>query len=86
MIRVMLVLKDSKAEMFMTPFFAPTVGVAYRSLMDEMRRGGPENTLASHPEDYQVYRLGTFDDDIGLVNLDDEPELLCEVKVLMEKS
>lgn len=58
--------KDRALDAFGRPFFVPSVGVAERSFMDELRN--PESELAKHPEDYDLYLLGTYDDATGLFN------------------
>lgn len=82
--KLILALQDKKAEMFMQPFFVPTVGVAYRNLQDEMSRGGTDNPLANHADDFDLWQLGTFDDETGIV--DSEPAFLCNVASLGTKS
>ena len=54
---------DSKAGVYTQPFFAPTVGVAIRSLQSLML--DHSHTFYTHPEDYTLYRLGEFDDNVG---------------------
>lgn len=73
-------LKDTKAEAFMTPFFVPTMGVAFRSLGDEIAVPREGNTLAAHPEDFQLWTLGTYDNDTG--KLLSRVELVCECTTL----
>lgn len=79
----LLVLKDLKAEAFMTPFFAPTNGVAFRELQDQLRKGGDGNVLASHPEDFELYELGSFDPADGGLFVHDQPALLTNVAKLI---
>lgn len=76
--RLVLSLRDTKAEVFLPPFYVPTVGVAYRQLQDELRR--PESELAKHPDDYVVYEVGVWDDvtgsfesDVGLLGPPNRP-------------
>lgn len=84
MIRLMLSLRDSKAEVFLPPFFVPTVGVAYRQLQDELKR--PDSELAKHAGDYSLYQVGTWDDETGEVVAYGSAGMakLCEVAVLQE--
>lgn len=53
-------IQDSKAELFLTPFFMKTDGEAIRAfsdlVMDERSR------VSKHPEDYRLYRIGEYDD------------------------
>jgi hypothetical protein len=52
--------KDRAVDAFNRPLFVPTVGVAIRSFTDEVNRKDSE--LATHPEDYDLYELGSWDD------------------------
>ena len=58
-------IKDRAADAFGRPFFCPTDGVAIRSFMDEVGRQDPENQLFQHPDDFDLYRLGSYDDSDG---------------------
>lgn len=51
---------DKKAESFMPPFFMPTVGMAVRAFGDDVSRAGSQ--LGTHPEDFELYHLGGFND------------------------
>lgn len=59
------------------PFFVQSEKAAVRSFVDEVRRQSPDNLLSVHPEDYALYKLGTFDDDQGKVVCLEPPELLA---------
>lgn len=83
--KVIVALRDNVSAMFMQPMFVPAVGVAYRSIQDEAARGGENNILASHGEDFSLYELGTFDEEKGSLLPLPEPRLLCEVSALLKK-
>lgn len=57
--------RDRAADAYMRPFFVPTIGMAVRSFQDEVNRSGADNPMWSHPEDYDLYELGDFDEDSG---------------------
>lgn len=63
--KVVFSLFDSVAEMYGRPMFASNVAVMYRELQDEVRRGGDNNPLATHPGDYQLKEIGVFDEATG---------------------
>uniref|UniRef100_A0AAU8B1F3 Nonstructural protein n=1 Tax=Dulem virus 149 TaxID=3145626 RepID=A0AAU8B1F3_9VIRU len=64
---------DKKSESFNTPFFAPTYGVAVRSFTDlALNR---ETVVGQHPEDFDLYCVGSFDDSTG--NVAECREYLC---------
>lgn len=57
--------RDSAMDSFGRPIFAPTLNAAIRSFADEVRRGGDDNQLAKHPEDFELYHLAWFEDTTG---------------------
>lgn len=50
---------DSKAEQYLAPFVTNTVGVAERMFSELVNQDGHQ--FNRHPEDYTLYRIGTFD-------------------------
>lgn len=50
---------DVKAAAFGMPMFMETEGVAVRGFMDAC--GNPKGPLSQHPEDYSLFRIGTYD-------------------------
>lgn len=60
---VIVSIKDLAVGAFMRPFFAPSTGAAVRSFGDEVKRADSE--MAKHPEDYELYKLGEWDDSDG---------------------
>lgn len=57
--------RDSKSESFLPPFFANSVGSAVRSFGDAANE--KSSMLYKHPGDYQLYELGYFDDNDGVL-------------------
>lgn len=56
----MYALRDTKTETYNRPIFVQNEKVFLRSLMTELANA--DSMLAQHPHDYQVFYLGTFDD------------------------
>lgn len=52
---------DKKLEAYMNPYTVPALGLAERHFGDEANN--PESPISKHPEDYTLYKLGTFDTD-----------------------
>ena len=69
--------KDRAADAYGRPMFVPSLGVAIRSFTDEINRNDPESQLFNHPDDFDLFDLGVFDDNNGLFTLHDQPNLLC---------
>jgi hypothetical protein len=74
---VMCSMKDRAADAYARPMFVPSVGVAIRSFSDEINRDDKENQLFNHPDDFDLYELGVFDDSNGRFELYDEPKQIA---------
>ncbi len=55
--------KDTKLGKFCTPFTAPNDEIAKRMLQSTIMAGG--NNIAQFPEDFQLFKLGNYDEDTG---------------------
>ena len=57
-------IRDRAADVFGIPSFVMSLGAAVRSFGDEVNKkdGSP---LSGHPEDFDLYELGEYDDDTG---------------------
>jgi len=67
-------IRDAKAETFNQPFFQKTHGEAERSFQQLVR--DPKSTVSQFPEDYDLYYLGTYDDQKGVFEPLDTPQHL----------
>lgn len=56
---------DVAAGVYSRPSFMGSKGLAVRSFQDECRRVAPDNQLNAHPEDFNLFLLGSFDDVLG---------------------
>lgn len=62
-------IRDSAMDAYARPFFVPSVAMAARGFRDEANRA--EGEICKHPEDYELFELGEFDEDTGrFTNLD----------------
>lgn len=52
--------RDSIADVFGQPFFGLSIGGAVRGFADAINGGDPH--LSKHPNDFELYRLGLYDD------------------------
>lgn len=69
-------LKDVKVGAFNRPMFVQNRAVVERAVGDAM--ADPNQMLSVHPEDYQLWYLGEFDDVSGNVT-PVAPEFMCNV-------
>lgn len=70
---------DVAAQAYGRPAFVPALGAATRSFSDEINRrpgDGQSNVMFDHPEDFQLFHLGVFDDGSGRFEMLDMPVLL----------
>ena len=60
MIHKIFTVYDSKAELFMQPFFMPTTGQAIRSFEDTCNDSS--TMFSKHPADFTLFEIGSFED------------------------
>jgi len=78
MIMVVVSIRDRASGCFSRPVFTQSEGTAIRSFGDEVNRDGPDNELRKHPEDFDLYCVGAFDDSSGAFMSEDQPRLLIK--------
>jgi len=79
--------KDRAADAFGRPMFVRSIGEAIRSFSDEINRNAEDNQLYNHSDDFDLFELGEFDDNTGLMTLHDTPKLVSlgkQVKITKE--
>lgn len=57
--------RDRAADVFSRPTFHSSIGAAVRSFGDEVNRADKDNVFYNHPEDFELFELGLFDDQTG---------------------
>lgn len=80
MLQFVVSVKDRAADVFNRPFFVPHRNVAVRDFTDEVNRSAVDNPLNKHPDDFDLYILGTFDDNTGAFVMEDVPTVLVRAK------
>lgn len=66
MIHIQFSIYDSAAQAYLPPFILPREEMAKRTFADCVNSA--EHQFAAHPEDYTLFRLGTWDDETALFN------------------
>lgn len=61
-------IRDRATDSYGNPMFLVAHGQAIRSFTDEVNRQDKDNQLFQHPEDFDLYHLGTYDTSSGLFN------------------
>lgn len=77
---------DMVAQQYGRPFFTVSDGTAIRSFADEILKGGPDSTLSTHPDDFQLFLIGTFDDDSCQIDLLASPQLLISGAAIAQRA
>lgn len=75
--------KDLAIQGFGDCFLVRAPGEAVRSFQDEVNRSDGKSAVAAHPEDYELYKIGEYDDSQGVLHALDKPELVARAKDLL---
>lgn len=79
MIHIACAVLDAAVGSYNRPFFVPSTALAVRSFSDEVNRNGDgNNSMAAHPADFSLWRLGLFDDETGKFESEPVPVLLIK--------
>lgn len=69
-------IRDVQVGAYNRPYFMVSKGQAIRSFTDEVNRPSDDNPLYKHPSDYEMFCVGEFDEDTGLLVPLPQPELV----------
>jgi hypothetical protein len=73
-------IKDRATESFGVPMFMKALGQAIRGFTDEVNNEYESNQMYHHPDDFDLYDLGVFNDSNCHFSLHDEPVMLIRGK------
>lgn len=82
---IVCAVRDRAVDQYMTPMFVSAVGQAERAFRDEVNRKQEGNMLNSHPEDFDLYLLGSFDGDSGTFSCD-APRMVAVGKEVVQRA
>lgn len=71
------VIKDVKSN-FQTPFIGLNKAVVQRNIMNLLKKRDENDSLTVNPEDYQLFKIGEFDEFTGKIVSNDQ-EFICNV-------
>lgn len=80
----MFTIRDSKAEYFYPPAYNKTHGEAERTFRDLAQN--QETQIGKHPEDFDLYFTGEFDDQTGKVTPLDSPQHIVKAIALVNST
>jgi hypothetical protein len=70
-------IRDIKADLWFNPSFGPSTGQFIRSFGDECTNTREGNVLAQHPEDFELYEIGEWDETTGQFKLLEKPRQIA---------
>jgi len=73
-------IRDKKADSYMVPFFQHNAPLAMRSVAGAMM--DDTTSLAQYPDDFDLYELGTYDDQSGEL-VGRAPQFICSARSLV---
>ena len=81
MIHQLIAVYDFKSAAYARPVAVPADGAAIRSFQDAVN--DKSTAYAKHPEDYQLFNIGTYDDITGEI-ISKKPALLTQASSLLQ--
>lgn len=78
--------RDRAVDAYAMPQFVVSIGGFLRAFADEVNRVDPANQLNKHPDDFDVYELGTFDDNSCLFDMLPKPRQIAIGKDLVRNT
>lgn len=85
MIFNIVALHDRAANAYARPYYVQALGQAIRSFLDELNRDAAENPMYKHPDDFNLYHLGYYDEDHGTFENLPQPHKIADGKQLKEQ-
>lgn len=76
MIRIVCAVQDRKSELFASPLLFVNEADAIRNFADAIGREDAQSMLFLHPDDYDLFRIGTYDDSDGILIPENHRRLL----------
>lgn len=77
--------RDRASDQYGNPMFLISAGQAIRSFSDEVNRVAQDNMMYAHPDDFDLYSLGSFDTNTGEFEVS-KPEQVAIGKMVKVRS
>lgn len=81
-----IAVRDRVAGAYLVPQFVTTLGSAIRSFGDEVNRADASNSFYNHSADFDLFELGTFDDNECVFDLLERPRQIAIGKDLVKEA
>ncbi len=75
-------IRDKVANSYHNPMTFPNAGSAARSFADELNRASADNMLYAHPDDFDMWLIGFYDNETGKIDPMENPQLVFQGSVL----
>lgn len=72
--RIVFAVRDIVSNLYAQPFCDVNNGSAIRGFREVIQRGDGTSQIGQHPEDYELFVLGSFDDESARFELLEIPE------------
>lgn len=76
MILKLVTLKDIKTGAYQAPTAVAHLGAAIRAFEDGIKSPNKDTDIARHPEDFELYELGTYNDENGKIDTHETPKFI----------
>lgn len=73
---IVVSVRDKLSDIYSQPMYFPTQGMAVRAFQDALK--DPQNNIQKHPDDYDLYQLGEWDDTTGAFKNETPPKLIAQ--------
>lgn len=80
------VVKDRAIDTYGLPFAQSSTAQALRGFSDEINSDITTSAVAKHPDDYDLYTIGEYDEDTGKIIPMQPPQLVARGKDLIQRS
>lgn len=82
----MFVIRDSKSESYTNPTFSRTISEAERQFSLHVNEKHQNNLLNQFPEDFDLYKVGTYNPKTGIITELDTPQHIAKAVSLLKQS
>lgn len=72
----LVAIRDIKVGAYQQPACVAAIGGAERAFSDAVNNQERNTDISRHPEDFELYILGTFDDETGRIETKEQPQFV----------
>lgn len=86
MILQVVAVRDRATDSYANPVFCVALGEATRSFADEVNRESSDNKFFQHPEDFDLFHLGSFDTNSGAFDCGQPRQIAIGKDLIVDRS